>query len=173
MIMEYSLSHPQRKKYLWYPLGKLVAVIVVFTMLGINWFNVNSDDLFLVVGGTWLWAGLMHLLPLIVLAVRHQKISKGASFTIDAMNKEYRYKKENVDLSFNSNQIKEVIMVLSPPKYDDRMDFLGFGHFYYWKLVLADGTILPLSCMLLDSEEFTGHEVKKEKRLFPIPKGIN
>ncbi|MCE7991995.1 MAG: hypothetical protein HEP71_08445 [Roseivirga sp.] len=166
------MSNSQRKKYLWYPLGKLITVISVFTMLGINWFNVNSDDLLLVVGGTWLWVGLIHLLPLIVLSVCHQKISTGASFTINALNKEYRYKKEGIDLSFNSSQIKEVIKIVSPPKYDDRMDLLGFGHFYYWKLILVDGTILSLSCMLLDSEEFAGHEIRKEKQMFPIPKEI-
>ncbi|KYG74369.1 hypothetical protein EV198_1172 [Roseivirga ehrenbergii] len=170
MIINYRLSDSQRKKYFILPLAKLLTAIVVFTLIAMYWFNTDAENLPFIVGITWSWVGLIHVLPLLILAAHHLKVSKGVSFVIDTTNWEYRYKKADFDLTFKASHIKRVVKVMSPPKYDGRRDFLGFGYFYYWEVTLVDETLLSLSCMLLDSDEFLGYENERKKQLFPIPK---
>ncbi|WP_339606214.1 hypothetical protein [uncultured Roseivirga sp.] len=172
MIVNYSLSDFKRKKYFILPLAKLLTTIVVFTLIAIYWFNTDAENLPFIVGITWSWVGLIHVLPLLILAACHLKASKGVSFVIDTTNWEYQYKECDFDLTFNTSQIKRVVKVMSPPKYDGRRDFLGFGYFYYWEVTLVDETLLSLSCMLLDSDEFFGYENERRKQMFPIPKRV-
>lgn len=172
MIVNYRLSNSQRKKYFILPLAKLLTAIVVFTLIAMYWFNTDAKDLPFIVGITWSWVGLIHVLPLLILAIRHLKASKGVSFVIDTANWEYQYKECDFDLTFNTSQIKRVVKVMSPPKYDRRRDFLGFGYFYYWEVTLVDETLLSLSCMLLDSDKFLGFENERKKQMFPIPKRV-
>jgi hypothetical protein len=169
MILEYKLSNSQRRKYIFLPLMKLLAVIVIATIVGVRWFDIRTGPLQMVIGLTWSWVFLMHLLPLMILVVRHHQLSSGSSFAIDTSNNTYHYKGKDVSLSFRLNEIDKVIKVVSPPKYDKRMDILGFGYFFYWKIRLADSRTLAISCMLLDADDFSGKEATQEKRLFPIP----
>lgn len=74
-----------------------------------------------------------------------------------------------MSLSFRLDEIDKVIKVVSPPKYDKRIDILGFGYFFYWKIKLANGRTISISCMLLDVDDFLGKVVTLEKQLFPMP----
>ncbi|AYB33652.1 hypothetical protein D4L85_25075 [Chryseolinea soli] len=169
MILEYRLSNRQRWKYIFLPLMKLLAVMVMITIVGALWFDVRTDHLLFVAGFTWLWAFVMHFLPLLIMAVRHSRRSAGSSFAIDTVNNTYHYEEKDRSLSFRSDEIDKVIVVVSPPKYDQRMDISGFGYFFYWKIKLANDRTLSISCMLFDVDSFTGKELTREKQLFPIP----
>lgn len=169
MIIEYKLRTNQYKKYVFKPLLKLISVVLIFTFLSVFIFDVAKEDLFFVIGLTWCWVFLIHLLPLLILVISHVILSKDALFVVDTTSRIYRYEEGSKQLLFNSEEIKQIIKVVSPPKYDGRLDILGFGYFYYWKVILADGTILSLSCMLLDTKEFFGHAIQHEKELFPLP----
>jgi|GEM_PF-2033351 len=169
MIINYKLSTNQYKKYVFKPLLKLISVIVILAFLSVYIFDVAKESLFFVIGATCCWVFLIHLLPLLILALNHIILSKDALFVVDTTNRTYRYEEGSKQLLFNSEEIKQIIIVVSPPSYDGRLDILGFGYFYYWKVILADGTILSLSCMLLDTEEFFGHAIQQEKELFPLP----
>lgn len=118
------------------------------------------------IGVTVAWAFLMHFLPLLIMAARHSRRSEGSSFAIDTVNNSYRYEEKDLSLSFRLDEIDKVIKVVSPPSYDN---ILGFGYFFYWKIKLANGGTLSISCMLLDVDDFSGKEVTLEKQLFPIP----
>jgi len=169
MIQEYKLSNIQLKKYIFLPLIKLVAVIVIATVLAVVWFDIRIERLHFVVGFTWAWAFLMHLLPLLIMGCRHCQLSRDSSFAIDTINNFYYYHAKDKSLTFRLGEIDKVIKVVSPPKYDKRMDFMGFSYFFYWKIKLLSGKTLSISCMLLDIDEFLGKDAILEKRLFPIP----
>jgi hypothetical protein len=169
MILEYKLSYNQRRKYIFLPLLKLLAAIVIVTIVGVLWFDIKTEQLQMIIGFTWSWVFLIHLLPLLIIGVRHNQLSKDSSFTIDTIGNTYHYKEKDISLSFRLNEIDKVIKIVSPPKYEKRMDILGFGYFFYWKIILEDGRTLSISCMLLDADDFLGKEATQEKRLFPIP----
>jgi hypothetical protein len=161
-------SH-QRRKYILLPLLKLSAIILIATVIGIIWLGIRSEQLLMIVGLTWIWIFLMHLMPLLIMGFRHSRLSKEAHFTIDTVNNICYYNEKDLSLSFNLTDVDTVIKVVSPPKYDKRIDILGFGHFFYWKIVLSDSRTLSLSCMLLDVDDFPGKKISSEKRLFPVP----
>lgn len=169
MTIEYTLGRRQFRKYIFLPLMKLVAVIVIFTVLSAVWLRVSREDMVMVISLTWSYVGLIHLVPLLVMGIRHSQLSKGAYFSVDATNNQYRYRERDIDLSFNLGEIDKVVKVVSPPKYDKRIDLLGFGYFFYWKVILLDGRTLSISCMLLDTHDFLGKKESLEKRMFPIP----
>lgn len=169
MILNYRLSNIQRRKYIFLPLIKLSAVIVIGTVVGVLWFDIRKEQLQMVVGVTWAWIFLMHLLPILIMGVRHSQLCRDSSFAIDTVNNTYHYEKNNVSLTFRLNEIDKLIKVVSPPKYDNRLDIMGFGYFFYWKIRLSNGKALSISCMLLDIDDFFGKEAILEKQLFPIP----
>jgi hypothetical protein len=172
MIIEYRLRNDQVRKYLIWPLIKLIGVIVLFTALSTYWFEVDKQNVFFVIIVTGLWVGLIHLLPLLVLAIKHIKLSKNSCLLVNNVTGDFEFQENEFKSTFKCSNIKNVIKVVSPPKYDDRMDFVGWGYFFYWKVILVDGTIILLSCMLLDSEEFFGRKYEREKQMFPVPKNI-
>lgn len=169
MVLEYSLSRSQRRKYLFLPLLKLLAVIALGTLIGVVWLDVRREQLLMVIGLAWAWVFLIHLLPLLIMGIRHSQLSRDSYFAIDTVNKTYQYKEKDLSLSFRLTEIANVIKVVPPPKYDKRIDILGFGYFFYWKIMFVDGRTLSISCMLLDVDDFFGKEVSQEKRLFPVP----
>uniref|UniRef100_UPI0040473F82 hypothetical protein n=1 Tax=Roseivirga sp. TaxID=1964215 RepID=UPI0040473F82 len=172
MIIEYRLRNDQVRKYLIWPLIKLIGVIVLITALSIYWFEVDKQNVFFVIMTTWLWVGLVHILPLLVLAIKHIKMSKNSCLWVNNATGDFEYQENEFKSKFNWSTIENVIKIVSPPKYDDRMDFIGWGYFFCWKVILVDGTIIFLSCMLLDSEEFFGQKYEREKQMFPVPKNI-
>ena len=123
----------------------------------------------MVLGFTWAWVFLIHLLPLIIMGIRHSRLSTGSYFAVDTANHTYLYTERDLSLSFRSTEIEKVIKVVSPPTYDNRVDILGFGYFFYWKIMLVGGRTLSISCMLLDIDNFFGMEISREKRVFPVP----
>lgn len=170
MILEYTLSGRQRRKYVFFPFIKLFVTIIIFTIIGVVWFDFNTEEAPMVIGLAWLCIFLIHVLPMLIMAIRHTQFSNDSYFAIDTVNKTYQYKEMDRSLSFRVTEIDKVIKVVSPPKYDKRWDIMGFGYFFYWKIILVDGRILSISCMLLDAEDFSGKEVIQEKRMFPIPR---
>lgn len=151
------------------PLVKLSTVILIATIFGAIWFGVKKEQVLMVVGLTWGWVFFMHLLPLLIIGAQHRRLSKDMCFVIDTVNNTYQLKSKDRSLSFQLSEIDELVKVVSPPKYDKRLDVLGFGHFFYWKISLVDGQTLSISCLVLDVEDFPGRKANKEKRLFPIP----
>lgn len=169
MILEYRSGYIQYKKYIFLPLMKLSAVIIIATIVLLVWFDISRENMLVVVALTWSWIGLIHLMPLLIMGIRHSRSSKGAYLCINTANNQCQYKEKNIDFSFGLDEIDKVIKVVSPPKYDSRMDFLGFGYFFYWKFMFVDGRVLSISCMVLDVDDFLGDRGSKEKQLFPIP----
>jgi hypothetical protein len=169
MILEYRFSSRQRKKYIFLPLVKQLTVIVIATIIGVVWFSVVKEQLLVVIGLTWAWIFLMHILPILIMAIRHSQLSRHSYFAIDTVNSTYHYHEKDLSVSFRLTEIDKVIKVVSPPKYDKRIDFLGFGYFFYWKIMLVDSRTLSISCMLLDVDDFPGKEITQEKRVFPVP----
>lgn len=169
MVLEYSLTGSRRRKYILFPVMKLLIVIVIATILGVLWFDIRNEQLLMVVGLAWAWVFLIHLLPLLIMVIRHNQLSSGSCFVLDTRNTTYHYWWKDKSLSFRLAEVDKVIKVVSPPKYDRRIDILGFGYFYYWSIVLMDGRTLSISCMLLDVDVFPEKMMSQEKRLFPIP----
>ena len=169
MVVEYRFSDSQRRKYIFRPVIRILLVIAIATVVGVLWFDIRSQRLWTVIGFTWCWIFFVHFLPLLVMAFCHSWLSRGTSFAIDTVNNTYHYMENNISLSFRLNEIDKVIKVVSPPKFDKRIDILGFGYFFFWKVELTNGRTLSISCMLLDADHFLGKEATLEKRLFPIP----
>lgn len=169
MILEYKFGSRQFWKYILTPFLKLLTVILIATIFGAMWFGVREQQVLMVVGLTWAWFFFIHLLPLLIIGAQHMRLSKDMCFIIDTINNRYQFKSKDRSLSFQLSEIDELVKVVSPPKYDKRIDVLGFGHFFYWKISLADGQTLAISCLVLDVEDFSGRKANKEKRLFPIP----
>jgi hypothetical protein len=169
MLLEFRANRALRRKYILFPLLKLFLTIVLATICGIIWFDIKSQNLLFVVGFGWAWVFLVHLLPLIIIAYRHHQSSQRAYFAVDTINHAYRFEQNDIVLSFRADEIDKVIKIVSPPRYDKRIDILGFGYFFYWQIVLLNGKTLSLSCMLLDDEVFQGKQIGQQKRIFPVP----
>jgi hypothetical protein len=169
MVLEYRLNSSLRLKYIFIPLMKLLIVIVIATIVGVIWFEVGRAHLLTLIGFTWAWVFLVHLLPLIIMGIRHVQLSTGSYFSVDTVNHTFLYKEKHISLYFRSTEIDKVIKVVSPPTYDDRVDILGFGYFFYWKIILVDGRTISISCMILDIDNFFGMEISREKQFFPVP----
>jgi hypothetical protein len=182
MTFDYRQGKIQRRKYILIPLLKLLAILIVGLTIGTIAFDIQIEAMPMAFGFTCAWFFFMHFLPLLVLANRHHQVSKDAYFVIDTTNNSYQYRDKDVLLSFQLTEVERVIKVVSPPKYDERIDPSGFGHFYYWKIVFANQQTLSISCMVLDASNFPGKhffpwkelifpgkELVKEKKMFPMP----
>jgi len=173
MISEYRSGKSQLRKYIFFPLLKLLAVILVTTIISLILFRVSREHVLRVVALTWSWVGLIHLMPLLIMGIRHRKLSKRAYFSINTASNQCQYREKDMEFYFSLNEIDKVVKVVSPPKYDKRMDILGFGYFFYWKIIFLDGRTLFISCMLLDVDNFFEKKESQEKQLFPIPPSNN
>jgi len=167
--MKYTLRSKQLKKYLFFPLLRMIVIIVVFTIGSLVWFDVPKQQSVLVITVTLLVISVFHLIPLIILAIRHYQLSRHAFLSFNSTDNQCWYKEGDKEISFNLNEIEKVTKVVSPPVYDKRIDILGFGYFFYWKILLRDGTTLSISCMLVDTNSFFGKSERMEKKMFPIP----
>ena len=159
----------QLRKYFYMPLIKLFATILLSLIVGVVLFPITKDNVFEVATIALAVVFLKRLLPFLVIAIRHIRISNGVSFSIDKSSGKYRYCQGSTTLLFDSNQIKKVVKVVSPPKFDNRFDLLGFGDFFYWKITLTDNKMIAISCLVLDIENFFGMYLEQEKKIFVFP----
>lgn len=164
-----ELGTRQLRRFLYLPLTKLIGGMIVFTSLSIFWFNVKTENLALVIGLTWAWVSLVHIFPLLVLAFNHYNKCKNVILIFDQNLQTFLYRNNKIELEFNFVDIARVEKVVSPPKYHDRVDLLGFGYFFYWMIHLKSGAIIPLSCMLINEDKiFDRNGIELVKRIFPI-----
>ncbi len=168
MSPKYRYTNKQFKKYLLIPVLKLLAVVSVALVVGVIGFKVQPANVGFVVLLTLGWIFFIHFLPILVLGIIHYQHSKNQMFRKDLVSNTYYYQDHIRTLSFQRNEIDQVIKVVSPPAYDNRLDLIGFGYFYAWKIILLDGTVLSLSCMVLDRDDFFDVPYTRKKRLFPV-----
>lgn len=168
-MVEYVMDNIHVKRYVIWPLTKLLLAFAFMTILGVFLFSVAADNIFFVVSVTWIWIIATRLLPFFVLAHRHIGISKGVQFYADSDNQKFRYRVDQNEVLFGVDDISQVVCVLSPPKFEKRRDILGIGHFFFWKIVLKSGSVIRLSCLVVDEEIFFHNAIVREKKIFPFP----
>lgn len=168
-MVEYRINSQSRSKYILYPFLKLMTAFTFGAIIGVILFKVGTSQILVIVLLALLWCSLIHLLPFFIIAIRHLKFNRNAVFYVEKQNEKFRYKDDKLDLPFEIDQIEKVICAVSPPKNDRRLDLLGFGHFFYWRIVLKSGLTLQLSCMLMDDDVFFGKPIEYKKELFPMP----
>lgn len=169
MELRYRTTSHQKARFLLWPVARLVTVFVVGSICSVIWFDIESKTFLSVLGFTWIWFFCMHLLPIAVMGIRHSAWSKNAMLSLDTDTNEWRYDYLNHTICFYTDQIEKVIKVVSPPTYDNRSDLLGFGYFYYWKVLLKNGNLFSISCLVVDVDIFPPPLVSLEKRMFPMP----
>ncbi len=170
MKLEYRLDFSKFWQFLIFPVLKLTSIIIIFTYLSINWFKVESENIVKVVLITWCGVFIIHILPILIMSTYHYLKSKGVIFRYDSTANEYHFSKGGIKHKFTFNDILKVVKTVSPPKYDRRADFGGFGHFFYYGVYLLDGTVLPISCFIINDEKaFKKDVVELKMKMFPIP----
>ena len=169
-MKQYRLNFARYWEFLLFPILKLIVVMLIFTYLSISWFNIESNSISKVVFVTWCWLFLSHILPILIMSIYHYSKSKGVIFKYDSSKSQYQFNKGDIMHKFTVNDISRIVKTVSPPRYDKRADFLGFGYFFYFEVYLLDGTILPISCFILNDEKvFRKGEIELKKKMFPIP----
>lgn len=109
-------------------------------------------------------------LPLTVLYLNHKKHSRTVRFEINDID--FVYSNKNESISFKQEDIRKIILSLSPTAYSNRIDFLYFGHFNFTTIYLKNGTLIKLSCLVFDKtiEYFEASLITKQSLIFPIMK---
>ena len=113
------------------------------------------------------------MLPLSVLFLNHRKYSKSIIFGIK--DGYYSYKSENISFDFRNEDIIKVELCLSPPSYDERIDFLYFGKYHLTTIHTKKNKAINISCLVFDDtkEVFREELIMRKKKLFPIMKNNN
>ncbi|TXH29691.1 MAG: hypothetical protein E6Q96_03110 [Cyclobacteriaceae bacterium] len=168
-VREYKMGRGQLKEYFYMPLIKLFAAILLGLIAAAVLFPITNDNAFEIATIALTVVFLKRLLPFLVIAIRHMRISNGVSFSIDKSSGKYQYCQGSTALLFEASQIKKVVKVVSPPKFDNRIDLLGFGDYFYWKITLTDDKMIAISCLVLDIENFFGMFLEQEKKIFVFP----
>lgn len=168
-VKEFKMGYEQLKEYIYMPLIKFFASILLGLIAAFLFLQLTIDKDFLLVTLTLALVFLKRLLPLLIIAIQHKRISSGVSFSVNKDLGTFQYSREAERLWFDVDQIKKVIKVVSPSKYDKRIDLLGFGHFFYWKIILKDDKTINISCLVLDIENFFGMYLEQEKKFFVFP----
>lgn len=169
MLSEYEIENGRLKKFIFWPLFKLISAFILAIVASLVLLDVGQGKIVFVLGLTCIWIFLVHLLPFFLLTWRHLAISKGVRFDVYNSSTNFRYRNGHDNVEFNLAEVDRIVCVLSPPKNDNRMDLAGFGHFFYWKIFLKNGLVLRLSCLVVDEEVFYQKEIQREKRIFPFP----
>lgn len=167
-MLEFEMGRSQLQKYFYMPLLKVVSAIVLGVMVSLIWFDLPKNNLLEIVFFTLIFVGFIHFFPFLLIALKHIKNSKGKRFVIDSLHGEY-HNSSGKKISFELDQIDKVIKVVSPPKFDGRLDFLGFGNFFYWEVILKNRMSFILSCMIVDRDDFFGRDVELRKKTFVLP----
>ena len=80
----------------------------------------------------------------------------------------YKTKKEKAHIHFD--EILKIILVLAPPAYSKRVDFLYFGKYHYFSVFTTNNTCINVSCLVFDKVEefFPKHLITRKKKAFPF-----
>lgn len=132
-------------------LNTLLIVKLFFGMLIFGWF-------------------LIFGLPLFLLYFNHRKYSKNVNFEILGDN--FLYNKNNKITNFSINDINEIELWLTPPAYEDRIDWQFFGKYHFTKIIMNSGEEIFISCLVFDKtkEIFQEKLINRKKKFFPFMK---
>mgnify|MGYP003144761475 CR=1 FL=1 len=170
MTKEYKFDKKAVWKYLYKPIiitfsahiltGLLITIISRNTDLG----NVFIVFITIIV----IWA-IIFMLPLLILYLNHRKLSKSTLFKVRE-DGTFTFESALNSMQFSSEEITKVKLWLSPPSFDDRIDFLYFGKYHFTTIYTEKNEPINISCLVFDCtrEVFTEKLINKERKIFPL-----
>ena len=147
---------------------------IAITIIAITIFKYFKDidienSTVYILGGVLPWF-IVFGLPLFLLYFNHRKYSKNVRLEYDGNT--FIYSNKNNIIKFTINDIKEIELWLTPPSYDERIDWQFFGKYHFTKLILQQNQIINISCLVFDETEdiFPKELIRKKKKMFPFMK---
>lgn len=169
--MNYQLNFFSKRKYFYEIVFKtfflhIIALTVLLYIKGVS----EPEVIFFVALAVFIAWALFFFTPLLLLYLNHKNNSRGVKFRIDADRMFYEIGEESI--SFKTEEILKIDLVLSPPSFDERVDFLFFGKYHFTTIYLKNGEVLNISCLVFDKtkEVFSKDLIEGKKRAFPFIK---
>ncbi len=172
MINEYSMNQKSRWVYFYkIMLSTLIIYFIVF--IGYIYYQ-KIEDFYIIIkffsgillSGWFLIFGL----PLFLLYFNHRK------YSIDVVLKQngntFLYKNNNKSITFSFDDIKKVELWLTPPAYDNRIDWQFFGKYHFIAIHTNKNQVINISCLVFDKAKkvFPEELIERKKKFFPFLK---
>lgn len=90
-------------------------------------------------------------LPLFLLYFNHIKYSK--SVKIKYENDIMTYENSNESITFSVDDIEKIELWLTPPAYDNRIDWQFFGKYHFTRIYTKQNQLINISCIVFDETE--------------------
>lgn len=149
-----------------------LSIVISGSLLYIYIKNIKSFETIVygLIGALLGWF-LIFAIPVILLFFNHKKHSMNIIFSINS-NNYFKYVNGHDVINFFQEDIEKVELWLTPPAYDNRIDFGYFGKYHFTKIYTKQNQIINLSCLICDETEqiFNKDLIVRKKKLFPLMK---
>lgn len=168
MIREFTFDNKGRYKYLYSILLKL-SLTCLALIFAYSYFNdLSLQDILLPSLAVTGFILVMNVLPLLILFFNHRKNSVGIKLVFDGINSQYQLHEKRGITTIPTIDVTSVNKVVSPPSYDNRIDWLLFGSYHYWHVKTKDQNI-KISCLICDDENiFQKSKISLSKKAIPL-----
>lgn len=172
MTNEYKIN--KKSKWVYYYkllLSTLILYIIVF--IGYVFYK-QMDDPYMIMKffSGMLLSGwfLIFGLPLFLLYFNHKKYSSNVVLKLNGNT--FQYENNNELIIFSLDNIKKIELWLTPPAYDNRIDWQYFGKYHFIKILTEKGEQINISCLVFDKvkEVFPEELIERRKKFFPLMK---
>jgi hypothetical protein len=171
MEKEFKVNQSSRWTY-FYEILLITLSITFVATIGYGYYN-NIDIRDMIKAGllgsflTWF---IVFGFPLFLLYFNHTKHSKSVVFKRN--NDSFRYENLTDLITFYREDIEKIELWLTPSAYNQRIDWQYFGKYHYLKIYTKAGSIINISCLVLDEpyQVFPDELITRRKNFFPLMK---
>lgn len=152
----------------------LIFIIEILIVFSIKWYyNISQDKFWNLFIGSFSFTFIFYLGPLLILIFNYILKNKRASLKIhfdkDIPDK-IEYLSRGRNIHFKVEDIQNIEWNMSITSYENRYKWFFWDEYFYYKIILKDGSQIFVPCILCDSidEIFENNNLKKIKRYYPI-----
>lgn len=145
-----------------------ILTVGMYFMVGDLSFNKS----FKIFSYAFLFSALLYKIPLIIIFLNHYFQNKGIEFSVIKENGEIDFELNlpKAKTTILYNDIMNIECYLSFPRFDQRMSWLFWDNYFYYKIVLNNGETIPISCLKCEKlfEHIPVDKRIRNKSFYPI-----
>lgn len=169
--MTYSLDSQRKRKY-FYRFVTIILLVDIGIVLIVGYNNQLDNAKFInLLIGLLGFTFIFYLLPLLILYYNYMNTNKDHVLIVKEDSKMI-YTDEIQKKEFLISDVKSLEIHLSKTAFEKRMKWFFWDELFYYKINLKGGDTLIISCLMSEDlhKYFSGNQINKIKRLFPIVK---
>ena len=167
--MLFKITKNDKLKYFIRPLILGFLIDIVLVIIFIFFMQADLVMFFKLVFGLVIGQSILFNLPLSIFYFNYLRKNKDILFGIMDNNENFSYQNKEEKITFVENDIKKVILHLSPPLYDKRTTWLYWDDYFYSEIITIKGTF-KIGCLVINNLEdyIKDEKVERRKVYFPL-----